>query len=145
MLFIVLMMFAFNCLTDKYRSEHRKYEGLYKSHQHFDKINKNGKCNGKRGRSPAREFIHVAKNKYQRNQTDNNDMTSYHVCEQTYDEGKGLDKNTDKFNRNQYEFYSQRYAGRIENMTPVMFIGTEKNNNKRDNAQNSSKSNIACN
>ncbi len=122
MLFIMLMMFAFYCLTYKYCRQHGEYESLDKRHQHFDKINKYCKGNGKRRRTPASKFIHVPKNKYQRNQTDDNDVTRNHVCEQTYDQSKGLDKHTDKFNRHQNKFYAQRNVGWIEDMAPIMLI-----------------------
>ena len=49
-------------------------------------------------------------------------MTRHHIGKQTYDQGEGLDKYTDKFNRNQNKFYSERYTRRIKNMTPVMFV-----------------------
>src|SRR3982751_5696542 len=105
MLFMMLMMFAFNCLTDKYRCKHGKYEGLDKCHQYLDKINKYRKCDRKRCRAPACILTHVPKNKYQRNQTDDNNMTCYHICKQTNNQSKRLNKYTDKFNRNEYKFY----------------------------------------
>ena len=144
MLFTMLMLFAFYCLTNKYSRQHGKYEGLYKRHQHFDKINKYRKGNRKRCRTPARKFIHVPKNKYQRNQTDDDDMTCHHVCKQTYNESKGLDEYAYKFYWHQDKFHTQRYIGRIENMTPVMFIRTEKNDHERYNSQYRRKGNIAA-
>ena len=105
MLLIMLMLFAFYCLTNKYRRQHGKYEGLYKRHQHFDKINKYCEGNGKWCRTPARKFIHVTKNKYQRNQTDDNDMARYHICKKTDNECERLDKNTEKLYRHKNHFY----------------------------------------
>ncbi len=72
-------------------------------------------------------------------------MTRHHICKQTYNERKGLNKNTDKFDRHQDKFHTQWHIGRIENMTPVMLVRTKKNDHKRYYSQHSRKSNITAN
>ena len=56
-------------------------------------------------------------------------MTRHHVRKKTYDQCKWLGEYTQNFNQYQNRFDTTGY-GRIKNMTPVMFVGTEQDHYK---------------
>lgn len=126
----LFMMLALKCLPHKYRRQHRKDEGLQEGHQHFNQINKYSEPDRERRSAPARSRIQLTEDEYEGNQTDNDNMPGHHIGKKTDNEGKGLDKHTQKLHRHQDEFNSQGHAGRIKNMLPVMAVGTEENHHK---------------
>ena len=71
-------------------------------------------------------------------------MSRHHVCKQTDDEGEGLNKYPQKLYQYEDRFHKPGNTRRIENMSPKVFIGAEQNNNKRNQSQHYSKSDITC-
>ena len=62
-------------------------------------------------------------------------MTGHHVREKTNDEGEGLDEHTQELHRYQDELHTQGYTRRVEDMAPVMAVGTEEDHHKRDQTE----------
>ncbi len=71
-------------------------------------------------------------------------MPCHHVGKKTNDQGKGLNKYTQELYRHKDQFNTKGHTGRIENMTPVMAVGTEQYHYKRNQTQYSRKGNITC-
>ena len=138
-----IMMLPFKCLSDEYRREHRKDECLQKGHQYFNHINKHREPDGKRRGGPASGHIQFSGNENEGDQTDNDNVSGHHVREKTNDKGEWLDEHAQELHRHQDEFYSQGYAGRIEDMPPVMLVGTEHDHHKGNHTQYRCKGNIA--
>ena len=57
-------------------------------------------------------------------------MPRHHIGKKTNDQCHRLDKQTQYLHRHQDEFNSERNSGRIENMTPIMFLRTCKDHDK---------------
>ena len=121
----LMMIFSLKRSADKYSGEIGEDESLQKRYQYFNKINKHRKPDGYRCGAPSGKCIHLPEYKNQRNQTDDNNVTRNHIRKQTNNQGERLNKYTQKFYQYQNRFHETWHSGRIEYMSPEMFIGTK--------------------
>lgn len=100
------MMLTLKSLTYKYCRKHGENEGLQKGHQHFYEINENRKRYRNQRAAPTSGRMDLAENEDQRDQTDDDDVTGYHVRKKTNDKGHRLDEHAQEFHRNEDELDS---------------------------------------
>ena len=105
---VLLIMAALHGLTNEYCCEVGENVGLQKRYQELNKINEDRESNGNWCKSPTYSLAQCAENKYQRDQTYNNNMPGNHVCKKTYDQGKGLCEDAQNFHEHQDWFHSSR-------------------------------------
>src|SRR5690606_30059234 len=108
-------------------------------------IYKYSKCNREWSGCPAGCCIQLARDKDQRDETDNNDVTCHHVREKTNDQREGLNEHAQELHRHQDQFHPKRYTRWIENMSPIMRIRAKQDNHKGNHTKHTCKSNITRN
>ena len=93
-----MMAFAvvLKCHTYEYRCQHCKYESLNESNQYLDAADEQCKrnsdsCTEARACHTSTGFT---ENEYQTDQTQYNDVTRCHVCEETYHESNRLSEHS---------------------------------------------------
>ena len=78
-----IMVASFKALADENGGKHRKNKCLDKSNQYFNEVIKYNEQYGKRRKSKTGNFTHFAKNKNERNESQDNNMTRHHIRKKT--------------------------------------------------------------
>ncbi len=124
------MMFRFSCgHPDKECRQQGEDICLKEGHQQLYAVHEKHKEDGYRGDE------HRLENKYQRHQTQDDDMTCGDICKETYHECKRLGKEADDLNRYHYREKPDGNTGSSKDMPPVRPIGTELRDQEGKNCQ----------
>ena len=129
------VMCLFNSRTNKYCGKVGKYECLYSRYQQLKHEHKYSECYRYRYEPYTGKLTQCSKNKYHGYNAEDNDVPSQHIGKKTYGQCNRLDEQGNDLNGDKQELNAQWNAGRIQQMTPEMFVRPEYHYNERYKGQ----------
>lgn len=139
---IHIIMPALESLPNEHGRKVGENECLDKGYQYFYQVNEYGKYDGNRRKAPAYSFIHGPENEDQGNEAQDNDVARHHVGKKTDDQCEWLGEHTQDLHGYQ-DWLDAHGHRRVNNVAPVMLVGAEHDNYKRNNAQYRRKGHVA--
>lgn len=114
--FVMIIMTTFHYLTDKYRGKIGENECLNKRYQQLQHHHNDIEQDSDWQESVTNHLIQGTKDKHQRNDTQNDNVTSQNVGKQSNHQRYRLGEYTNDFHRYQNNLYQEGYIRRVQGM-----------------------------